>query len=638
MITKKSTALFALFTLLVLMPAAAQTFYRTCEIQHTGNTSPYNGQNVTTEGVVTAVFSGSDKLGGFYIQDTLGDGDTNTSDALFIYNGTAVNAGDYVRVSGTVSEYNNQTQISSATVNIVRSGVKIPYSYRSFPLDFQGNGERFEGMAFILPHQMYIMSARNEVRYGQINLSSRLLRAPTDLALPLSAEYNEVLQWNIIDNIILDDASTKNYPSPVPYADTDGSIRTGRRCDSLHCIFAQQGETYLLYPAVMPVFYGNPRTVAPDEAALGNYALKVCGFNLEHFYNESALQRTRLVKAITAINADLYGFCEVIQNNTAIQTLVNDMNAAKGKNVYAYIPLHSNSGTYDVVDIVYRTDKLTPYKSSIKVIQGVQNRKFIQAFQDNYSGEIFIFSINHFKAKSGTGTGQNADLGDGQGIYNYDRKLEAQALLSKFNEVKSYYGTQRMLIMGDLNAMHCEDPIMILRNAGFVNQTYRFDTNQYSYRYNDVVQYLDYSLASDSLAQYVTGATVWHINADEPSSLSWERSSNTDVYHCSDHDPVIVGLRLPNSSNAAIEKEIAPTKRALLYPNPAVNEATVFCAYSIKNLSIISTSGKVLISKKVNDNEVNIDVSGLPNGIYIVKITTEDGSIVVQRLNVVRTS
>ena len=95
---------------------------------------------------------------------------------------------------------------------------------------------------------------------------------------------------------------------------------------------------------------------------------------------------------------------------------------------------------------------------------------------------------------------------------------------------------------------------------------------------------------------------------------------------------------MPNSSNAAIEKEIAPTKRALLYPNPAVNEATVFCAYSIKNLSIISTSGKVLISKKVNDNEVNIDVSGLPNGIYIVKITTEDGSIVVQRLNVVLTS
>ncbi|MDR0763481.1 MAG: T9SS type A sorting domain-containing protein, partial [Bacteroidales bacterium] len=465
-------------------------------------------------------------------------------------------------------------------------------------------------------------------------LASRLLRAGTDQALPLSAEYNAALQWNAVDNIILDDASTRNNPSPIPYTDSDGSMRTSRRCDSLHCIFAQQDEAYMLYPAVMPVFYGNPRTTSPDEAALGNYTLKICGFNLEHFYNESNLQRTRLIKAISAIDADLYGFCEVIQNNTALQTLVNEMNTAKGSNVYSYITLHSSSGTYDVVDIVYRTDKLTPHKSSIKIIQGVQNRKFMQAFKENSSGEIFIFSINHFKAKSGTGTGANADHGDGQGIYNYDRKLEAQALLSKFNEAKSYYNTEKMLIMGDLNALHCEDPIMILRDAGFVNQTYRFDTNQYSYRYNNVVQYLDYSLANDSFAQYVTGATVWHINADEPSSLSWERSSNTDVYHCSDHDPIIVGLRFPNSGERAVE-DIATVKRALLYPNPASDAVTAFCAFrKISRVDVMSVSGICVLSHTAatGDNEVTFDVSPLARGLYIVRIILTDGSIIVKKL------
>jgi predicted extracellular nuclease len=612
----------------------AQIPLRIYDIQGTGSMSPYNEQQVVTDGVVTAVFQKTNSIGGFYIQDTVGDGNENTSDAIFVYSNTAVSAGDYVEVSGTAGEYNSQTQISNSSVTVLKSGVKIPFAFRDFPLDFQDNRERFEGMAFILTHSMYIMSVSDLTRYGQVHLASRLLRAGTDQALPLSAEYNAALQWNAIDDIILDDASTRNNPTPTPYTDQDGSMRTSRYCDSLHCIFAQQGETYMLYPAVMPVFYGNPRTAAPSEAALGDYTLKVCGFNLEHYYNESDLQRTRLVKAISAIDADLYGFCEVIQDNTAIQTLVNAMNAAKGSDVYAYIPLHTASGTYDVVDIVYRTDKLTPYKNSIKVVQGVQNRKFIQAFQDNSSGEIFIFSINHFKAKSGTGTGANADQGDGQGIYNYDRKLEAQALVSKFAEMKYYYETQRMIIMGDLNALHYEDPIMILRNAGFNNQTYRFDTNQYSYRFRNAVQYLDYSLTSDSLTQYVTGATVWHINADEPSSLGWERSSNTDVYRCSDHDPVIVGLRLP-SGGTGIAQNATSIKRALLYPNPASDLVTVFCVSNkIAHVNVLSTAGTRVLSvaAAADDNEVTLNVSSLARGLYIVQVVLNDGSVVMKKL------
>jgi predicted extracellular nuclease len=495
-------------------------------------------------------------------------------------------------------------------------------------------------MAFVIPHPMYIMSAYDQMRYGLVYLSSRLLRAATDQALPLSDEYNAALQWNEIDWIILDDASTRSNPDPVPYSDSDGNIRTSRRCDSLHCIFAQQRETYMLYPAVMPVFYGNPRTAAPDEAALGDYTLKICGFNLEHFNNGSALQKQRLLKAISAINADLYGFCEVGQNDAVIKALVDGMNAAKGSNVYAYIPLHGNTtSTYEVVNIVYRTDRLTPHKDCIKIVQGVQNRKFIQAFRDNSSGEIFIFSINHFKAKSGNGSGPNADQDDGQGVYNHDRKLEAQALLSKFDEIKGYYGTHRMIIMGDLNAMHYEDPIMIFRNAGFVNQTYRFDTNQYSYRYDDMVQYLDYSLANDSLAQYITGATIWHINADEPSSLSWGRSSNTDVYRCSDHDPVIVGMRLPGSSSA-ISENAAYVKRALVYPNPASDIVTVFCALNkIAKIDVLSSSGvRVMsVSNNITDgNEMTLDVSPLARGLYIVRITLADGGSVMKKLQIVR--
>jgi predicted extracellular nuclease len=50
---------------------------------------------------------------GYYIQDMTGDGDTATSDGIFVYNtSTAVNVGDHVRVRGTAVEYYGITEIS----------------------------------------------------------------------------------------------------------------------------------------------------------------------------------------------------------------------------------------------------------------------------------------------------------------------------------------------------------------------------------------------------------------------------------------------------------------------------------------------------------------------------------------------
>ncbi|MDR1973157.1 MAG: ExeM/NucH family extracellular endonuclease [Bacteroidales bacterium] len=620
------TTFFAAMTM-----AMAQPVY---EIQGTGEISSYDGQQVTTEGVVTAVFQKTNSLDGFYIQDTLGDGNDNTSDAIFIYNNTPVAVGDYVQITGTVGEYNSQTQISNASVSILASNRKVPFIRKNFPLDFQGSREAMEGMAFILPHTMYIINANDQTRYGQVHLASKLLRAPTDQALPLSAEYNDILYWNSIDDIILDDASTRSNPTPTPYTDADGSMRTSRHCDSLYCIMGQQGNTYLLYPAVEPVFYGNPRTAAPDETLLGNYNLKVCGFNIEHFGNSSELQKSRIVKAVMTIDADIYGFCEVLQDNTVIKALVDAMNEAKGSDVYTYLPLHTSSSTYEVVQVVYRTDRVAPYKGSFKISTGVQNRKFIQAFSINGSSEVFVFSINHFKAKSGTGTGANADQGDGQGVFNYNRTLEAQALLSKLNELNYYYGTQRMLIMGDLNSFHFEDPIMVFRRAGYTNLTNYFDSNSYSYHYGSHVEYLDYSLATDSLAKLATGATVWHINTDEPSSLSYERSSSTDIYRCSDHDPVIVGLNFPNISTPVEQTQEKP--RFVIFPNPATDNVSVFSAHSVKDISIFSMSGNNVLHRTVNDNEVTLNISSFAPGLYLIKITTEDGKTLVQKLQKIK--
>ena len=66
--------------------------------------------------------------------------------------------------------------------------------------------------------------------------------------------------------------------------------------------------------------------------------------------------------------------------------------------------------------------------------------------------------------------------------------------------------------------------------------------------------YLDYALASASLAGQVSGVGEWHINADEPIVLDYNTNFKSagqvaslfapDQFRASDHDPVIVGLNL----------------------------------------------------------------------------------------------
>ncbi len=71
------------------------------EIQGGAHLSPLNGALVATTGVVTAV-----AFNGFYLQDPVGDGDDNTSDAVFVFAGSdSPDAGDSVSVTGVVSEF-----------------------------------------------------------------------------------------------------------------------------------------------------------------------------------------------------------------------------------------------------------------------------------------------------------------------------------------------------------------------------------------------------------------------------------------------------------------------------------------------------------------------------------------------------
>jgi hypothetical protein len=57
---------------------------------------------------------------------------------------------------------------------------------------------------------------------------------------------------------------------------------------------------------------------------------------------------------------------------------------------------------------------------------------------------------------------------------------------------------------------------------------------------------------------HVTGAAVWHINADEPSALDYndfnqDELYKADQYRSSDHDPLVVGLFGDNDNDGVLD-------------------------------------------------------------------------------------
>ena len=95
------TAVLAILLMLLAGPVQAQPVVTIMQIQGAQHTSPFEGVNVTTTGVVTAI-----AFNGYYVQDPVGDGNDSTSDGMFVFQfGGIPNIGDLVQLTDTVTEF-----------------------------------------------------------------------------------------------------------------------------------------------------------------------------------------------------------------------------------------------------------------------------------------------------------------------------------------------------------------------------------------------------------------------------------------------------------------------------------------------------------------------------------------------------
>jgi hypothetical protein len=200
------------------------------------------------------------------------------------------------------------------------------------------------------------------------------------------------------------------------------------------------------------------------------------------------------------------------------------------------------------VGIIYRRDRVQP----VGPIRAIDDGAFWKArtplyrvFRRNGGSDEFTVVVNHFKSKgSRDAGGADADQRDGQGAYNASRRSQARAVA---DAIETRMASGRVLVVGDLNAYRQEDPIDLLRARGLVDLT---PEESYSYVYFGQAGSLDHAFATPALADQVTAAAVWHINADEPRCLDYNEEFGKGVYfqptpyRCSDHDPLLIGLRL----------------------------------------------------------------------------------------------
>lgn len=631
--------LLIIIVLLCNISLYGQSIKEIYEIQETGASSALTSQVVTTQGIVTATFPGSNSLNGFFMQSATTNG-SNASDGIFIYLGNttfSVAKGDAVEVTGTVTEYQNRTQISNVSVCKIKShdNTILPTKV-VFDENFKTNAERYENMLLEFDQTFTVISNRYLKQFGQLSLSGKRLQSPTEVTIPGSTKYTTLKTSNSMNQIILDDASSVSYPTPTPFTDINGTRRTGECTDSLVTILDQNVFGYVLYALDDVVFYKNQRPTQPEN--LGNYNLKVCCFNLEYYLRENwgtgygpdneadaNRQHSKILKALQAIDADIYGLVEIQTGQTALQYLTDALNTSAQNDIYAYINDGTSTyGSYTKVGFIYRKDKVAPIKEIRSDNTETQNRKKAQCFNLISNNESFIFSLNHFKSKSGGSyaTADNVDKGDGQSYYNGDRVREANATVSFVNVCATYYNEPDILIMGDLNAYAKEDPLQVFYNYNYTHLLKQFHGDEeYSYSYNSEAGCLDHVLANSSLKQQITGCSVFHINTDEPSYFEYNQTPFYDnMYRCSDHDPIVVGLQL------GVQNVVnTPINNIFVYPNPSKGVFTISNALNY-HLIITDMLGRKFYSSDIPTNIEPI-TTYLPQGIYLLNFVHNNSKI-----------
>lgn len=604
------------------------------------------------------------------------------------YGISPVTEGHMVRVTGSVLEYVTGNGASSRTqlggsVNILDCGESLatvaPVNF-SLPLDATNALERYEGMRVRLSQPLVIAGYANFTRDNEIVLALPLGQherpyQSTSMVEPGPGAADQALQ-NSLRRITLDDGRTAQNPDPLRHPN-GSAFNLGNRFrggDTVTDVVGVVDETngqYRIQPTQGATHAAlNPRPAAP-EAVEGS--LRAATVNLQNYFltldsglplcgpagnqpcpgadadqsSEFQRQRDKLIATLVALDAHVVGLIE-LENSTGVepmQDLVAGLNAKFGDGAYAYI--HTGTLGTDVVKVglLYRPAFVTPVGPASVLstaafvdptgIGGMQNRPALAQTFRGTRGGVFTTVVTHLKERTSPCGPGNDDTQ--QGNCNATRTLGAAALADWLATDPTGSGDPDFLILGDLHAYDKEAPVDALRTGAddtagttddYVDLVALFQGEPaYSFVDNAQFGYPNYAMATGSLAAQITGATAWHINADEPDVLDYDTSVKQpaqdalyepNAFRSSDQDPLLVGLNLIPDTALAINNLLTMSNVRISYnPMPAPNAPagvyTVASTYTNRSTSTIR--GLYFLVVELSGGNLLLNADGGPAGV-----------------------
>ena len=398
------------------------------EVQGAGGASPLEGRTVTVEAIVVGDFQDADArrdLGGFFLQEEVGDGDDATSEGVFVAAaaGPDVALGDRVRVTGTVEERFGLTRIVATEVAVVEAGAVADVNALAAAVtlddvpDADGDGvpdlEAYEGMLVQFTDTLTVNETFRLDEFNEIRLSARgRPEQYTQNNRPDAEGFAAYESAAGSDEIVFDDGLGVRDAPIFPEADLDGDG------DFDTADGFGQGDTVTGLTGVLDFGFGAYRVRGVEDGAntfedtqtreaappaVGG-DIVVSSFNVLNFFTtldepgnpgsgpdgigprgaESAAEYERqldkLLTTLALIDADVFGLVELenefqVDRNgdglVAIEAIVDGLNGRAGTPVWASVdPGRPFVDVGDAISVgmIYKTTSVSVLDGSVDIL------------------------------------------------------------------------------------------------------------------------------------------------------------------------------------------------------------------------------------------------------------------------------
>ena len=543
-----------------------------CQIQGNGLASPYEGQTVRTQGVVSADFQATGKRG-FFLQDPNCDDDPATSDGIFVYDRwISVDVGDEIVMTGEVSEYYDATQISGVwgrfTVLSEDSPLPTPIELNDLP-----DESIADGIAFWEPLEGMLVSVRNAPvvaatsGYGEFAVLAKRDASPGSGFYPQTKQIlvrslgEEAVDYNP-ERILVDDSSLEEAIVVTP----------GDRVRSLVGAVDYTYSNYKLQPITFDVKTHKLPNLPASTRSGPKGDTVITTFNVENLFDlednpykddgsstpSPAELETQLTKLALAIRIELelpeIVVVQEVENTAILQELGDRVNAAAGTNYHAVSFETSDVRGIEVgflwdADRVMLLDAYQMSGSDVEAAFGPSSpspgrEPLVGVFE--IGSEALIIVGNHFKSKGG----DDPLFGMNQPpvrVTEVQRKMQAHVVRDFVNAILDDDPDALVMVAGDLNDFQFGEPgeglghpVAILEgDAGEVPLTNLLNLEKgaetYTYVYDGNSQALDHMLVSPALYDLFVAVDALHFNASYPDGLGEDA---TTPLRASDHDPL----------------------------------------------------------------------------------------------------